>query len=127
MEHRGFPTVAELGIERVPVLSVSGVGAGDGEHKPTTITDTSGHGPVIVGRNEDAQSVLDHYRIAELGLEWKTWLGNESLQDAFALLVAGPQCFVQKHYTCAADECIESACEMFTMSDVDKVLPEEPA
>src|ERR1700693_6010495 len=104
MEHRGRSAIFDLGIERVPVAPVSGSGVsvGDVEHKPTTITDTSGHGPIVVGRNDDAQPVPDHYWIAELGLHLKAWFGNEGLQDALSLPIAGPQRFVQKYGTCRA-------------------------
>ena len=101
MEHRGCPAVLDLGIERDPVLPVfrSGVSIGDVENKPTTITDASGDDPIVVGRNDYTQPIVDHYWIAELGFELKFRLGNEGLKDAFSLLIGGPQRFIQKYCT----------------------------
>jgi hypothetical protein len=79
MEHRGRPASVDLGIERGPVIMVFGsrVSVGDVENKPTTIAHANGGDPIVVGRNDYAQAIVDHYRIAELGFELKLWLGDE--------------------------------------------------
>src|ERR1019366_1546731 len=81
IEHRRRPAVLDFGIERDPVLPMfgSGVCIGDVENKPTTIADAGGNDPIIVGRNDYAQPIVDHYWIAELGFKLKRWLRNEGL------------------------------------------------